>query len=253
MEVVSTLNEESLTKVVRGSDIFWFRFVYFTAGATYAINNGVDTPILNYEAIRSARGFDYVTFKGLIVAEVGHGSDDPFPGNITGTLANRPTYSIGTNTSTSDGTTGGVVAVTCPTGMVLRLRRVTIINPGFISGGFLNLIGISTFSGFIPNVSTPATLSKSDPLDADFSAYVGGAAIKSYSVTTGTLLAQIVIPLPAPVGSPTVGIPPLILDFQGQNYLKSVTARSGETIAIVASNTVFADLIMFSEFTLEPY
>lgn len=251
MEIVSTVGETSNRKVVRGTDIFWFRFVYFTAGSTYALDNGADIPILNYESFRSSIGFGTITFKGVVVAEIGHGENDPFPGGVSGPIAPRYSYSLSTTLIAFTSANAACIGLlTAGNVLTTRVRRITILNPGNQTTAALDTIHIKLCTSTQPVVAgSSANLHGTfDSLDPVYSGTTntGGTVSNVGSLGTGNSVDYTFF-------TPTAlaAFVPGIIDFQGQGYLKGPVAHPGQAILIYGPTSVIghANFVAIIEFT----
>lgn len=240
MEIVSTI-DPSLPRpfqaVVRGDDIFWIRPVYFVAGSTVSLNNGVDIALSNYEVLRSARGFGTVTFKGIIIAEVGRGNDDPFPGNTNGPPVNRPTYAISGMFGFDIGNPQLAIVVKSGKSKVLRLRRVTIFHPGqqdtpAVQSLFIaNTPNGSSYTGFgAGSIGSFAIDSLTANAFSNTQATVGTSCTVGV-VDSPTFIIEVGI-VPQDTHNVVSPVSALILDYQGASNLQPISARNGEFITI---------------------
>lgn len=259
MEIVSTIGQPNNTVVLRGTSIFWFRFVYFSAGSTFSLNNGSDIPIVNYESVRSARGFDTVIFKGTVIAEVGRGEDDLFPGNIAGLIGNRRTFTVSGNVSLASAN-AIVFALTVGPTLTTKLRRITVLNVGSqTAGSFVQLAlalapAIAAIPGSSPIIGTY------DGLNTLANPFSGKTFVGGNLVFGANFLAINNISLFIPA-APQV-MTPIVFDFTGAGYMQPIVARQDVVDNLTASSIVFyslntlaghANLTFYAEFTEEPF
>lgn len=252
MDIVSVSNNEL---DVQGSETFWFRFVYFTAGSTYAINGGRDIPIINYEAVRSARGFDRITLKGTIVAEIGHGRDDPFPGTISGIASNKATYFTGGTFNLDSADIQAITLINLAPANVIRLRRVTIFHPGLMDSPQLKVLQIRVSRDPFYSGGSDLPLGTSDNTNSPLPNLILKSGMVTVNDDENSDIPVGIVPQDS--HSAPTPVAPIVLDWQLQSYLQPIVARHNDAISIGTQDgdiwPTHTALSLYIEFTQEPY
>lgn len=256
MDIVSTVGQTNNQLDIVGSETYWFRFVYFTAGSSFAINGGRDVPIINYEAVRSARGFDRITLKGVVVAEIGHGRDDPFPGTVSGIASNKSTYFASVVTDLDSVDIQAITIRNLNDAAVLRLRRVVVYHPGQEDSPQIQRLAVRlategpNYTGGTVIFTTGTADPNNPPLNASV---VQGATTNVVDAASDIVIG--IVPQDSHIAPTPVA--PVVLDWQLQSYLQPMVARRHDVLTIgTLDGDVWAthsNISISVEFTQEPY